>query len=126
MIAAHGFPVRREGPDEAHQDGADGHGADEGARERPGDAGGPPVQFGQVLHEHARAPQDLAGQHGPHPQQERRPLRGSFFFYHSDHCRMRLGSFVLSRDSVCALHPAGSHVLRARRRPGGRVPVEER
>ncbi len=31
LIKAHSVSVRCEGPDEAHQDGADGHGADEGA-----------------------------------------------------------------------------------------------
>lgn len=77
-FAAHSISIRCEGPDKAHQDSADGHRADEGARERPGDAGGPPVQPGQVLHQHARAPQDLAGQHGTHPQQEWRSLRGIF------------------------------------------------
>lgn len=80
-FAAHSISIRREGPDEAHQNCADGHRADEGARERPGDAGGPAVQLGQVLHQHARAPQDVAGQHGPDPQQERRSLRGFFFYY---------------------------------------------
>lgn len=55
VFAAHCVPVRREGLDQAHQDGADGHRADEGPRERPGDAGGPPVQLGQVLHQHPGA-----------------------------------------------------------------------
>ncbi|KAJ0009333.1 hypothetical protein NQD34_001035 [Periophthalmus magnuspinnatus] len=59
-----------------HSDGADGHGADEGARERPRDVGRSSVQFSQVLHQHSRATQDLAGQHGPYPQQERRSVRG--------------------------------------------------
>lgn len=73
-LAAYGVSFRREGPDQAHPDRADGHGADEGARERPRDAGGPAVQLGQVLHQHPRAPQDLAGQHGSYPQQERRSV----------------------------------------------------
>lgn len=79
-LAAHSLSVRCEGPDEAHPHGADGHRADEGARERPGDAGGPPVQLGQVLHQHARAQKDVAGQHGSHPPQERRSLRGIFIY----------------------------------------------
>lgn len=76
--AAHSLSLRCQGPDQAHQDGADGHRADEGPRERPGDAGRPPVQLGQVLHQHPGAPEDLAGQHGSHPQQEQRPFRGTF------------------------------------------------
>lgn len=77
-VAAYGVSFGREGPDQTYQDRADGHGADEGARERPRDAGGPAVQLGQVLHQHPRAPQNLAGQHGSYPPQERRSFRGLY------------------------------------------------
>lgn len=74
--AAHSVPLGREGPYQTHPHRAYGHRADEGARERPRDAGGPAIQLGQILHQHPRAPEDLAGQHGSDPQQERGPVRG--------------------------------------------------
>ena len=72
----HSFPIGCEGPDQTHQNSVDGHGSDEGARAGSRDAGGPAVQPRQVLRQHARTTQDLAGQHGPDPREERRPVGG--------------------------------------------------
>lgn len=72
----HGLPIGREGPDQTHQNRFDGHCSDERAREGSRDAGGPAVQPRQVLRQHAGTTQDLGGQHGPDPCEERRPVRG--------------------------------------------------
>lgn len=72
----HDIPHGSEGSDKADPHSADGHGADERAREGPRDAAGPPVQLGPVLRQHPRTETDLAGQHGPSTPEKRRPLRG--------------------------------------------------
>ena len=50
--AVHGFPLGSERSDQADPYSADGHGPDEGARERPGDAAGPAVQLGALVRQH--------------------------------------------------------------------------
>lgn len=75
--AEHSIPIWCERPDQEDPDCTDGHGSDEGARERPRDAGGPAVQSGQILRQHTWTPQDVAGQHGPDPREEWRPLWGT-------------------------------------------------
>lgn len=76
LTTEHSFPIRCQGPDQTHQNCFDGNSSDEGARERPRDAGGLAVQSRQILRQHARAAQDLARQHGPNPREERRLIRG--------------------------------------------------
>ena len=67
---------RGEGPDASHPDSADGDVEDSRAPERPRDADRPAVQPRQVLHEHARTAQDVAGEHGAETHRLPQLLRG--------------------------------------------------
>lgn len=75
--AVYNIPQRSKGSDKEDPDSADGHGPDEGARERPRDASGPAVQLGPVLRQHSWTETDLAGQHGPSTLEKWRPLWGT-------------------------------------------------
>lgn len=79
-IPVNSIPLGSQRSDKAHPNSADGHSPDEGAREGPGDAAGPPVQLGPLLCEHPRTEAHVAGQHGPCTPEERRSLRGAGTF----------------------------------------------
>ena len=64
FITAVQLSKRSEGLDEANSYGPHGYRPDEGASEWPGDVGGPSVQSGQVLRQHAGVTADVARIHG--------------------------------------------------------------
>ena len=61
---AHSLSVPGQRPDQEDPHRSHGDGPDAGAREGPRDAGGPAVQAGQVLRQHAGAQTNVARQHG--------------------------------------------------------------
>lgn len=87
FVSGNGFSFWSQRFDKENPHSAHGHCSNEGTWEGPRNVGGSPVQLGQVLRKHPRAPQDVAGQHGQDTREERRLLRGNWCNWKLVHSR---------------------------------------